>query len=382
MGKTIGVHSMKRGKKTYWFAYIHGEKKYFGEGKTGKDLAVTTKSAETQEKKIHKLIGSGIKVEGAAFKTLKEMIDWYMKQPSVKRHKNYQSKEAAAKHIKAFFKDSLLINISVDDQEQYRLQAEEKGMSNGYINNHISLLSAAYHLAKKRRKIPSRMVPGQFIKVDMTNPRRTVTAEEYKALLAAADADFKDVLLTAYHTGMRSREIRRLTASQTYIGIRHVSGAVLNYFHLGHFDVKNKTERIVPISDELLMTIKKRIKSKGKDDFIFTYNGRPYAKHHIKCLMKRTCKEAGILYGDRHLDIKGNRIGLVFHSLRHTAITRWIKQGFSDEVIRRISGHKDLASYRKYVHLEPADLMIVVQNSKFPVNKIGESFKTKALQTI
>jgi integrase len=108
--------------------------------------------------------------------------------------------------------------------------------------------------------------------------------------------------------------------------------------------------------------IKRRIKSLSADDPVFTYHGRVYGDSSVKGFMKRTCKKAGVTYGDRPTDVKGNRLGVVFHSFRHTFITRLIRQGYSDEVIRRITGHKDLSAYRNYVHLEAVDLMEVVRN--------------------
>ena len=37
--------------------------------------------------------------------------------------------------------------------------------------------------------------------------------------------------------------------------------------------------------------------------------------------------------------------------------------GFSDEIIRRATGHKSLDAYQKYVKLEPQSVMRLVENS-------------------
>jgi integrase len=70
-------------------------------------------------------------------------------------------------------------------------------------------------------------------------------------------------------------------------------------------------------------------------------------------------------YGDDVFDEKGNRVGVVFHCLRHTRICTWLEMGLSDEVVRMMSGHKSLESFRKYVHLNPLSILQLF-------NKTGE----------
>ena len=61
---------------------------------------------------------------------------------------------------------------------------------------------------------------------------------------------------------------------------------------------------------------------------------------------------------------KGERIGIVFHSLRHTRTTKWVEMGFSDEITRRATGHKSLSAYQQYVKLDPAAVIRLVDNPK------------------
>ena len=75
-------------------------------------------------------------------------------------------------------------------------------------------------------------------------------------------------------------------------------------------------------------------------------------------------KRAGIPYGDGPRNAKGERTGFVFHCFRHTRISRWVAMGFSDELIRRASGHQNLEAYRKYIHLDPQHVMRLVADSK------------------
>jgi len=94
----------------------------------------------------------------------------------------------------------------------------------------------------------------------------------------------------------------------------------------------------------------------GPDDFVFTNSkGNPYTgKQAIAALMKSNCKLAKVKHGDKTINKSGDREGIVFHSLRHTRITKWVEAGFSDEIIRRASGHHSLSAYRAYVNIKDA----------------------------
>jgi len=54
------------------------------------------------------------------------------------------------------------------------------------------------------------------------------------------------------------------------------------------------------------------------------------------------------------------RVGVTFHSFRRSRISQWVMQGFSDEIIRRASGHRSLQAYQDYVRLDPAAIYRLV----------------------
>ncbi|UCE83986.1 MAG: hypothetical protein JSV47_05615, partial [Deltaproteobacteria bacterium] len=70
---------------------------------------------------------------------------------------------------------------------------------------------------------------------------------------------------------------------------------------------------------------------------------------------------AKLPHGDKTLDKKKKRIGFVFHCLRATRTTKWVKLGYSDEIIKKATGHKSLEAYHRYVNLDASDVMMLVQ---------------------
>lgn len=213
-------------------------------------------------------------------------------------------------------------------------------------------------------------LPGEFILIGEENPRRIVTEDQVNKIIENADLDFKDVLICAYESAMRSGEICNLTAGQIHLNIQHISGVVLDYIDLGVFDTKNQTRRTVPVSEKLKEVLQRRIKDLNPDDYVFTENGKKFTKNMVIKRMIKACKKAGIVYGDKPVNAKGERIGIVFHSLRHSRTTRWVEMGYSDEIIRRATGHKSLEAYQRYIKLDPYAVMILVGSPKRDKNEI------------
>ena len=69
----------------------------------------------------------------------------------------------------------------------------------------------------------------------------------------------------------------------------------------------------------------------------------PLRPNSVSTLFPRACRKVGI-------------VGLRFHDLRHTAVTRMFQRGMSLEEVALVSGHRTWQQLRRYTHLRPADL--------------------------
>ena len=117
------------------------------------------------------------------------------------------------------------------------------------------------------------------------------------------------------------------------------------------------------VSPTLKDVFERRLHGLGPDDWVFSSRGRQYNRGLVRQKLEDVCMVAEIPYGDKLLDKKGNRIGIVFHCLRYTRTSRWVEMGFSDEIIRRATGHKSLEAYQKYVKLDPKSVMRLVSKT-------------------
>ena len=357
-----GVTCIKRKVTIYWYARVDGRRVYCGKGDRGYKVAVAARSKYVAKRYENREITAGLKVKRVQFKTVTDLSNWYMQLPSVQKQSSYQSRISRCAHLLSFFGKKPVDQVGTEDQERYRVHRYQQGAAPGSVDNEISLLRTMYYRAKKAKKIHTDAVPGEFVTENLVNPRRVITDDEFEELVEAAEGDFKDVLICGYETAMRLGEIINLRASQVYLNVRHISGKVVDYIDLGIFDTKTQTRRTIPVSPGLKEVMQRRLEGLEPEGHVFTTNGRPFYQKQIDNLMEHCCELAGIPYGDKILNDKGERIGIVFHCLRHTRTTKWVEAGFSDEIIRRATGHRDLRAYQNYVKLDPAVVMRLVEN--------------------
>ena len=164
---------------------------------------------------------------------------------------------------------------------------------------------------------------------------------------------------------MRKAEIRNLRAYQVNLdktmGISGGERLKADFIDLGIFDTKTGARRTVPVSSKLREVLRRRLQGLDPEDLVFTNNGKKYWTSAFAERMQAACKEAEIPYGDKVFNVKGERVGIVFHCFRHTRTSLWVEMGFSDEIIRRATGHQSLDSYRAYVRLKPEAVMRLVE---------------------
>jgi integrase len=362
-----GVKCIKRNGSEYWYAAL-GRKspQYCGKGEEGRELAEAARSKYVAKKYETRQAAAGMKVKKVEFKTVKDMVNWYMLSPKIQKQKSYKRKVQATVHLLKYFGTYPVHGIESDDIERYR---ESRKAAPNTVNVEIATFSAIYNAARKANKIHIDMLPGEFPISQDINPRPTITDEQYDRLLGIVKHDFADVLICGYESAMRSGEIANLRAYQVHLDsvASEVPKLLVDYLDLGIFDTKNKTRRTVPVSPTLKEVLQRRLEGLEPEDYVFTRKKKedelPWTPAQISKRFQLACKRAEIPYGDKLFNEKGERIGLVFHCLRHTRTTKWVEMGFSDEIIRRATGHLSLEAYQRYVKLDPSAVMRLVEKS-------------------
>jgi integrase len=386
--KMKGVTSRQRNGTTYWYAMVDGRRVYCGKNEKGRKLAVKARQKYEVKRYENREVNAGLKVKRTTFRTVTDLSNWYMTRPAIQEQKSYGRKTFLAANLLEFFGKKPANCVEADDMEDYRRHRRGQGAMDGTVDLELSLLSAMYNMARKRGKMPADAVPGDFVLKQERNPRKIIPDDTFEAIVKAADKDFADVLVCGHETAMRSSEIVSLTASQVHldktVGIAARGRVRVDYIHLGLFDTKTGAERIIPVSPRLKAVLKRRLKGLDPDELVFTntYLGKQRRYHdanQICVKMKAACKAAGVIYGDKALNDKGERIGVTFHCLRHTRTTKWVEAGFSDEIVRRDTVHSTLEAYKNYVKInDPRVMMRLVEGDDSELRTNG----TKAEETL
>jgi integrase len=172
--------------------------------------------------------------------------------------------------------------------------------------------------------------PAKAVKRLKVDNRRTriLTDDEQRALLSACPRKLKAIAVLALVTGARVGELLALRWEACQDGA------------LTFWETKNGRPRRVPISPTIaaVLAAQPRI-----HPWVFT-NARgktpkPYTVNGVAHVFGRAVTRAGITGDD-----------VTLHTLRHTALSRMIADGYDDYTVMEISGHSSTRMLARYTH--------------------------------
>ena len=202
-------------------------------------------------------------------------------------------------------------------------------------NRHLSVLKAALNRAFKDGHVSSNLAWGlgveKFKGVDSTD-RRSLTVDEAKLLLAAADSTFYPLLRAALETGCRYAEIGNLTIRD----FDKASGTV----HVRKS--KSKTDRHVRLTAAGVKFFSDACAGRSASDLMFVKaDGKRWGHGNARFYLGNAIAKAGIE-------------PIKFHELRHTWASLSIRGGVPLMVVAKNLGHSDIRMLEKrYAHLFP-----------------------------
>ncbi len=218
----------------------------------------------------------------------------------------------------------------------------DKPISETTIDRSLEVLRHMLRIAEEEGVIEA--VPRVKLYKPDNARERALNEEEYQQLLAASSPHLRRIIVCAYETGMRRGEIQSLTWNKVDLkaGLIRLEGA----------DTKTGEGRVVPISptlrgvvDEMRQELRKE-KVASIDGRVFTWKGKPMSEGWRTAFVA-ACRRAGL--ADLH-----------FHDLRHTFVTRKVREGWDYKRIMSISGHKTFAVFQRYNNPTEDDIKEVV----------------------
>ena len=226
-----------------------------------------------------------------------------------------------------------LADLSASMVREYR-DSRLRIVAGSTVNRELNLLGHVIETARKEWALPMRSNPVQEVRRPRNPPardRRLRPGEEARLLVACSTARggfLLDCVHLAIETGMRQGEIVGLDWKDVDLERQVVR------LHAGA--TKNGHGRGVPLSRTAVSVLQRRGPAVGN-----VFPG--VTTEAVKQAFAKAAARAGM--PDLH-----------FHDLRHEAVSRLFERGFNVMEAAAVSGHRDLAMLRRYVHLEASAL--------------------------
>ncbi|MCX7858187.1 MAG: site-specific integrase [Deltaproteobacteria bacterium] len=315
----------------WWISFTVGGKRY-------------RISTETKDRKLAEKIYASILVKVAEGKwfgrdpalcyTFNELMERFMKEYAPQRKLSMVKRyECALVHLKKYFSDKTLSEITPDLISSCMHKRREEGAASATINRERAMLSKAFNLAVNVwgwiMTNPCQKVPPY----PENNKRdRWLTWEEEERLLAASEpylnGALRDIIILALNTGMRQGEIMNLRWDQIDFDKRVI---ILQ-------ETKTGTPRGVPLNNTVFKMLVRRYTERKNSEYVFsTRKGTKIGTRNMLRGFYKALSKAGIS------DFR-------FHDLRHTFATRLVQVGDQLYRIGQILGHSQVETTQRYAH--------------------------------
>ena len=272
--------------------------------------------------------------------TINQLLDDLLLDYEVNQKSSQWVKLVNDTHLRPAFGTLRADDLSTPAINAYIAQRRKKGIKNSTINRELSLLRRAFTLGHRCDPPRVTKVP-RIPKLAEHNVRKGFfEPHEFTALYNALPPHLRPVLLFAYHTGTRRKEILSLRWSQ--VDLAH------NIVRLEPGTTKNRDARLIPLTPELRDTLKELAdKRDPTSPHVFTYHGKPIKTFNNSWTV--ACKAAGLV------DSNGKPTKL-FHDLRRTGIRNLVRAGVPETIAMKISGHRTRSVFDRYNITTESDL--------------------------
>ena len=318
----------KRG-SVWWMSFTHNGKHF-------------RRSAETEDKKLAIRIFDKLKgdiAEGKWFErlegedyTFNDLMNRYMKEYSAisKAPKSHLRDKGLEKHLRRFFGEMFLTQITSKLISEYKLKRRADKVSPRTINYELTLMGHAYNLAIKEWEWVKDN-PVMRVRKERVNNKmeRWLSLEEENKLLAASPSWLQEIITFAIYTGLRQAEIMDLKWSQ----VDFKRNTIIIQ------EQKNRSVDTLPLNVTALGVLLKKNHSAldaNKLVFVNKFGNRIGSSVLIRAFHLAE-KKAGIPR-------------LRFHDLRHTFATRLVQNGVDLFTVQKLGRWKNTSMVMRYAH--------------------------------
>jgi tyrosine recombinase XerC len=250
-------------------------------------------------------------------------------------------------HFKDFIGDAGLEKIDYLALRKYLAVLKEKNLRNRTVARRLSTLRSFFKfLAREGYLKANPILSLSSPKIEKYLPQFLTEEETVRLIESAFAKDTKDdsgrrdraILETFYSTGIRISELVGLSVEDVDFigGIVKVMG-------------KGKKERIAPIGDAAIKTIRDYLEKRKKDNpaLFLNKSGRRISSRGVRNIVQKYIHRAGM------------RGGVSPHTLRHSFATHLLNRGADLRTVQELLGHANLSTTQIYTHLTTGKLKSV-----------------------
>lgn len=325
-----------------------------------------TEAKDLLKKIIREFDDAGSKTIEADRLSFNQLADIYKKTKLVapvyvgdRKVAGLRSHRQSGEHLKpllAYFGRKSIKQITSSDIQKYKLHrldtptrfGEQRAIAT--VNRELALLRSIFNHARSESWIQRSPFDAKGISLismaDETKRERVLSMAEEKRLLAACEANraitytrqgkeitvtsqsnslyLKSIIITALDTAMRKGELLKLQWKDVNF--------TLNEIEIRAFNTKTASKRIVGMTGRV------------KEELLKLWDLSPKRSNDLIFGLKDFKKSFATAIRLANLD------NFRFHDLRHTAITRMVAAKTPTAEIMKISGHKQMTTFLRYVN--------------------------------
>jgi integrase len=278
--------------------------------------------------------------------TLDQLFDWFIALQEVQKLDSYSRMKVQLKALRRLLTPQQVIrDLSIAQLENFvhkRLQEPSpnrigKTIAPKTVKEEISLLRNILNRAL-RHEIISKIPVAYFPSVKVDNVRKRIfTDDEYQRLLEACPLWLCRIVIMAYWTGMRQREIIQLEWNAVDLKT--------GFIRLKAAQTKTDEARSVRLSPQVIQMMKEIPRTLHTRNVFLSVTQKPIRRwgSYQKKVWNESLKRAGIK-------------DAVFHDLRHDFVTKAMRRGNPAYLVMKQVGHKSDAMLRRYQLIDERDL--------------------------
>lgn len=199
---------------------------------------------------------------------------------------------------------------------------------------------------------------------------RVFDFEQYDRVVAIAERRSPSahvVVLLAGDAGLRAGEIRALHWEDVDFALQQMT-IRRSEWHGQITTTKGNKVRFVPMTDRLSSALKLQRHLRGPF-VLYRDNGNSMAEHHVEELLRGVLRDAGV---------RGSP-----HVFRHTFVTHALMNHPSLRDVQAVSGHQDLKTLERYLHVLPGASQEVIRKlERGRQQRLGEIRETRKRTTV